>query len=108
MIDADLRDVVFTWVPVGPPGVAVFGVPEDYPEPPFRFKVTRQNGSRLRLRMLAPDGGWQRWPSGALEGYFVERTAYTGDVRFGRAGWSREGRKARQDGPPRSGSLDSP
>jgi len=55
----------------------------EYGEQPYRFRPIRQNGSRLHLRLLGPDGEDARYgPEGEImEGQFIERRAYTSDIR---------------------------
>lgn len=53
--------------------------PDEYGEPPFVFRAVRQNGSRLHLR-LQRDGKDAKYPA---TGEFIERRAYTSDIRRG-------------------------
>ena len=85
-IDADLKGRTWLYYPAGIPGVErrggidVYHYDEDlYGEPPYRFRVFRQNGSRAHRRLLAGDGTDAR----DADGGFVERRAYTSDLRRG-------------------------
>lgn len=97
MIDSDLRGI-FVFHPKGAPGADAtihidrVSVPveyagaEEYGEPPYRFRAVRQNGSRLHLRLLRPDGTDARYEKTRE---FIERRVYTSDVRRG-SHWTRE------------------
>lgn len=63
----------------------------EYGAPPFRFRPIRQNGSRLHLRMITPDGKDARYADDVeiMAGQFIERRAYTSDIRRGRF-WRKE------------------
>lgn len=88
-IDADLRRRVFVFHPTGAPGSersgGILSWPDEYGRPPFRFRPVRQNGSRVHLRLLTPDGLDARYPDDHefLAGEFIERSAYSSDVRRG-------------------------
>lgn len=87
------EDLVGTWeyVPRGIEGVErkggidVYEYTDDYGEPPFRFRPFKQNGSRVWLRLLTPDGKDARFADDHefLAGRFVERRCYSSDMRRG-------------------------
>jgi len=84
-IDDDLKRI-WTYVPLGIPGmerrggIDVLDYDELYGQPaPWRFRPVRQNGSRIRLRLLRPDGTDAKYPTRD----FIERAAFTSDLRRG-------------------------
>lgn len=83
MIDGDLQG---TWefLPKGQDGWVEHAV-NGYGDAPYLFRAFKQNGSRLHLRLLAPDGKDARYPETDeyLAGERIERRAYTSDVRRG-------------------------
>ena len=74
----------------GQPVPVIMGGEEDYGDEPYLFRASKQNGSRIHFR-LQRDGKDAKYPADHdyLAGTFVERRAYTSDVRRG-VYWTRE------------------
>ena len=60
-----------------------WAIDEAYGEPPYIFKPVRQNGSRVRLRLLRADGSYARFPADDryCPNELIERMAYSSDLR---------------------------
>jgi hypothetical protein len=90
-LDDDLR-AFFEFHPAGGPSVrenetpVEWAIDAEYGEPPFIFKPVRQNGSRVRLRLLRPDGSYARFSDDDryCPNELIERMAYSSDLRRGR------------------------
>lgn len=66
-------------------GVVIYDAVEEYGEAPFRFRTVKQNGSRVHLRLLTPEGEDARYPADDefLAGERIERRVYSSDMRRG-------------------------
>lgn len=66
-------------------GIDVYFESGGYGEPPYVFRAYKQNGSRVWLRLLTPEGKDARYPDSEefLAGERIERRAYSSDLRRG-------------------------